>query len=339
MSTDFERDVAAALHRAADQLSWPGLDVNLIRRGGRRRRIVASTAAPLATAVLAAAVVLGVLQLPALLKPSIPHTGGAVRVPTAARSTPLPSATRSSPPAQTGGPAVANIRAFYGGYLAAQRRGPAALDAFIRAHAVSWYAPILETAPQSDSPPDCAADGAILDYGTVGQVGGQAIIVVSSADLSGQLSYSVVTADPGTGMITGVACAIIDSGVTAAAAGNATSALYSAWLTLRRQGESPQRAVAHILGSGLDTGYGGPERGSPYLEELQATASRQQLTYDPLLCTPAGLPDVSVTAATLVADDSAGLVVLKPGTGQPIVAVVVLGAQGLTVADVACHQP
>jgi hypothetical protein len=337
MSTDFERDVSAALHRAADQLPAPGLDLGAIRRGGRRRRVMAMTMTPLATAAVAAAVI-GLVQLLAApsRSPYPPTIGPGFRI--ATHSTMSPAVTRSPATTQAGGPALANIRSFYGGYLTAQLGGQAALDAFIRAHAASWYAPILEAEPQPGSPPDCAPDNAILYYGTAGQAGGQAIIVVSSANPRAPVSYGVVTADPGTGMITGIACAIIDSQVTAAASGHAASALYTSWLTLRRQGESPPEAVANILRSGTNTGYG-PESGSPYLEDLQAAASRQQLTYDPLLCTPAGLPGVSVTAATVVANGSAGVVVLKPGTGQPIVVVVVLGAQGFTVADVACHQP
>jgi hypothetical protein len=327
MSTDFEREVSAALHRAADQLPLRGLDLGVIRQRGRRRQRLALIAAPLASAVMAAAVVIGVLQLPGLLTPSYPSNWAPVG----------PANANHSP---AGGPAVTNVQAFFAGYVAAGQRGQAALDAFIRGHVASWYAPLLEAGPQTGGPPDCFPEAALADYATAGQVGGQAIIVVSSANGPGQALYGVVTADPGTGMITGIACPAGGGQVTAAGARDATSALYVSWLTFRRQGESVPEAVAHILGTGAYArSGGGPESGSPYLKQLQEAAPWQELTYDPLLCTSAGLPDVSVSSTSVVAGGSAGVVALTPAAGEPIVAVVVQGAKGWAVADVACDQP
>lgn len=322
MSTDFEQHVSAALHRAADQVPSPSFDLDLIRRGGRRRRIAAFTAAPLTAVVVAAAVVIGVLQLPAAPAPST----------TSIR--PARSATHSPAPAQAESAAIANLRAFYGGYMAAQQGGQAALNTFIGGHVASWYAPMFD-GPSTGFPPSCTAGVPVPDETTASQIDGQVIIVLSLPNGPGQDVYEVVTADQGTGMITGFACPINNRQVTAAAASDATSALYSSWLTLRRQGESAQQAVAHILGRGP----GFESSPYPYLYLLQDVAPWQKLTYDPLLCTSAGLPDVSVTAASVVAGGLAGVVALTPGTGQPIVAVVVQGDRGLTIVDVACHQP
>jgi hypothetical protein len=79
-----------------------------------------------------------------------------------------------------------------------------------------------------------------------------------------------------------------------------------------------------------------------YLQQAEYALSRRLVGYDPLLCTPAGVPRVASVAmgsVTIVADSTAGLIVATPARGQPVLAVVVLGAKGWTVADVACRQP
>jgi hypothetical protein len=335
MSTDFEREVSAAFHRAADQLPAPPLDLDAIRHAGRRRRVTSFTVAVLTAAVLAGGAATAVLHLPSAPSRALGRPG--------ATASPHPSAT--SPPTPTASPhpsatspavpaaAMANVRAFYSGYPAAARQGQAAVDALISSYAASWYAPILQGSVQPGYAPECFASAAQggLDYAPAGLVGGQAIIAVSSSAASGQVSYAIVTADQVTGKITGIACTPGGQLVTAAGARDWASALYQKYLALRRQGASPQEAVADIASLGNLDG--------PYLGQLQRAAAWPDLTYDPLLCTPAGLPNVSVTAATVVADGSAGVVELTPSAGQPIVAVVVLGAQGWAVASVACHQP
>jgi hypothetical protein len=338
MSTDFERAVSAAFHRAADQLPAPRLDLDAIRHAGRRRRVTSFTVAALAAAVLAGGAATAVLHLPGAPPRAAGHPG--------ASASPHPSAT--SPPAPTASPrpsatspavpaaATADVRAFYSGYPAAARQGQAAVDAFIGRYMASWYAPIAAGAlAQRGAPGDCFASGAHggLDYAPAGLIGGQAIIAVSSSD-SEQASYAIVTADQTTGKITGIACAIGGQPpINAAYARTYASSLFTSWLTLRRQGDSPQEAAARMVDY-----YGGAESASPYLHEL-GPALWPELTYDPLLCTSVGLPNVSVTAATVVADGAAGVVELTPAHGQPIVAVWVLSAKGFAVASVACHQP
>jgi len=354
MSTDFERDVSAAFHRAADQLPAPRLDLDAIRYAGRRRRMTSFTVAALAAAVLAggtAAAASGVLHLSSAPFRAAGHPGASASPPTSATSSPTPTASppppatspptpATSPPTPATSPAVpaaatADVGGFYSGYPAAARQGQTAVDALISSYAASWYAPILQASAQAGYAPDCFAFAAHsgLDYAPAGLLGGQAIIVVSSSDASGQVLYAVVAADTGTGKITGIACTPGGQPVTATGASDSASGLYQKYLTLRRQGASAQDAVASIVSIGADPVSG------PYLVQLQRAAAWPDLTYDPLLCTSAGLPSVSVTAATVVADGSAGVVELKPSVGQPIVAVVVLGAQGWAVAGVACHQP
>jgi hypothetical protein len=337
MSTDFERDVSAAFHRAADQIPVPRLDLDAIRRAGRRRRMTSFTVAALAAAVLAGGVAAGVLHLPSAPSRAAGRPGASasrhrpVSSPPTPNANVHPSATSPAVPAA----AMADVRAFYSGYPAAARQGQAAVDALIRNYAAGWYAPILQAPAQPGYAPDCFASAAHsgLDYAPAGLIGGQAIIAVSSPTASGEVLYAVVTAGQGTGKITGIACAIGGQPVTATGAKASASGLYQTYLPLRRQGDSPQAAVAHMVD------YYTPEGASPYLIELHRAAAWPDLTYDPLLCTSAGLPNVSVTAATVVADGSAGVVELTPSFGHPIVAVVVLGAQGWAVAGVACQQP
>jgi hypothetical protein len=343
MSSDFERDVSAAFHRAADQLPAPRLDLDAIRRGGRRRRMTLFTVAALAAAVLASGTTAGLLHLPSAHSRAAVRPGAsASRHPSPTSSptptaSPHPSATSPAVPAA----AMADVRAFYSGYPAAARQGKAAVDALVSSYAADWYTPIAEALAQPGAPGDCfglASNG--LDYAPAGLLGGQAIIVVSSPD-SEQVRYAIVTADQNTGKITGFACASGGQAPTTAAyARTYASSLYyigsASWLTLRRQGDSPQQAVARMV----DNPYsGGPESASLYLNELDRAALWPELTYDPLLCTSAGLPNVSVTAATVVAHGEAGVVELIPTNGQPIVAVWVLGAKGYALTSVACHQP
>jgi hypothetical protein len=322
MSTDFERDVSAAFHRVAADLPTPRLDLGAIRSVGRRRRMTSVVVAALVTAVLGGGAAAGVLQL----------AGAPAR--TAGSTSPRPSA--SIPVASP--TAMADVRAFYRGYPAAASRGQAGVDAYVGTYAARWYAPIAEAQAQPGGSGDCF--GRVpgdRHYALADVLGGQAIIVVSSPG-SGQAEYAIVTADQSTGKITGLACTSGGQArVTAARARSYAAFLYTGWLTLRRQGASSQQAAARIAG---DPGYSaGPESGSPYLLELQRAALWPELTYDPVLCASAGLPNVSVTAATVVADGDAGVVELTPAHGEPIVAVWVVGAQGYAVASVACHQP
>jgi hypothetical protein len=350
MSTDFEREVSAAFHRAADQLPALRLDLDAIRHVGRRRRVTSFTVAALTAAVLAGGTTAGVLHLLSAPSPAAGRPGASASPHPSPTSSPAPTAS-PHPPATSPHPpatspavpaaAMADVRALYNGYPAAARQGQAAVDALVSSYAAGWYAPIAEALAQPGASGDCfglASNG--LDYAPAGLLGGQAIIVVSSSD-SEQPLYAIVTADQNTGKITGFACA---SGgqppTTAAYARTYASSLYyigsASWLTLRRQGDSPQQAVARMV----DNPYsGGPESASLYLNELDRAALWPELTYDPLLCTSAGLPNVSVTAATVVAHGEAGVVELIPTYGQPIVAVWVLGAKGYAVASVACHQP
>jgi hypothetical protein len=342
MNTDFERDVSAALHHVADELPPPQLDLGVIRRGGRRRRVAAFTAAALATAVVAGGVVAGVLELPSVRVPGPVRPAASATQPTStptANTTPTPTPTSMS--TQADSPALANVEAFYAGCQAAEQQGQAGIDALITTHAASWYAPILEAFTEHGYA-GCIADP--LGYAAAGQIGGQAIIVVTSSDAA-QVSYTIVTADQDTGLVTGIASTYAGQAATTAAnASSYASNFYyvgsDSWLTLRRQGDSPQQAVARILGVGAYAGWGGgPEDASPYLSGLQRAAPWPELTYDPLLCTSSGLPSVSVTDAIVVADGEAGVVELTPGQDPPIVAVWVLGAQGYAVGSVACHQP
>jgi hypothetical protein len=343
MSTDFEQDVSAALHRVADEILPPSPDLDAIRRGGRRRRMAAFAATAVAVAVLAAGAAVGVMRVPSA--PAQLRAGPAASAsqpsPTSSRTAaPAPSQTGTPTPASTQAgetPAMANVQAFYSGYQAAAGHDQPEVLKLISIHMASWYTPILAHA-QAGYPPGCfaGAEDEDLAYASAGTVGGQAIIVVSSSDAAGQVLYAVVSADPGTGKITSVACTISGSAITAADASNIesiTSWDYQRYLTLRRQGASPQGAVAQMYSNG------GIESG-PYLGELQPAAVWQELTYDPLLCiSGGGLPDVSATGVTVVAGGSAALVVLTPSVGQSIVAVSALGAQGWAIFGVACHQP
>ncbi len=248
-----------------------------------------------------------------------------------------PAAPSATPPGLAA--VLASVRAFYRGYDAARRQGKPAVGALIQSRAASWYVPIIEAPSDqgSYSVPQCGfpAGARTLSYQPVGLVGGQAVVVVGSPVGGGQQPYySVVTAQPGTGKITGITCALGGSGaaVTRTTARNAAFSLYRTYIPWRRQGISLSKALARLLASG-------PSSGNPYFQQVQRADSHHALTYDPLLCSPGALTNVSVGAVTLVAGGSAGLIVVTPSHGQPIVAVVVLLAKGTTVAGVACHQP
>ena len=333
MSSDFEREVGAALHATADRLDPPPLHLDRIRRSGQRRRARSVSAVAFGMVIVAAGITAGGVTLFARAGtaqvPATPGLGG---------SRP-PSATR---PAGTGpselAPAMANVRAFYGSYGIAQKRGPGAVKVLIRTRVASWYRPILE-APSGISldPVECDLPGGArkFRYQPVGLAGGQAVVLVSSP-LTGaaQTAYSVVTAEPITGKITGITCAIAAAGndVTSTGARNATTSLYRTYVPARRRGTSVKDELTQLLA-------GGSSLASPYLHQAQYAVSQQLVSYDPLLCATTAIPNVSVGPVTIVASGSAGLVVVTPSHGQSILAVIVLGAKGWTEADVACRRP
>lgn len=339
MSIDFEGKFGAALHQVAEQLPPPRLDLDRIRRGGRRRRARTVSAVALVAAVVVAGAVTGALQLgassqagsPLALPQSHPgngHLSASARV----RASPHPAA--AVPPGLA--TAIADVRAFYSRYATARRHGRAVVDALIRHWTASWYVPIFEASPGTGiDPVECGiralAHG--LAYKPVEVIGGQAVIVVGSRLGAGQLaSHAVVTADPRTGKITGITCAGAGSEVTETGARDAVASLYQTYVPARRQGISVPDAVARLQ-------MGGPDFANPYLGQVRQVASRRLLTYDPLLCRPDGGPSLSEGAATIVAGGSAGVVAVTPRHARPIVAVVVLGAKGWIVAGVACHKP
>jgi hypothetical protein len=206
------------------------------------------------------------------------------------------------------------------------------MDALIRARMAAWYAPILEVPPVAGADAlDCGAGGAVRDlrYQQAGVVGGQDV-VVARWSTSAQVRYIVVTAQPGTGKITGITCSDAGNDVTSAGARQAAAVLLS-YAQARRNGTSALDALAALM-------LGGPSTGSPYLGQLQEAVSRR-LGYDPVLCSSAGVPSVTVGPATLVGQGSAGLVVVTSGHSRAMLAVIVLGAKGWTVADIACQRP
>jgi hypothetical protein len=326
VSTGIEREVSAALHRAVDQLDPPLLDVGAIRRAGRRRRARVAVAAAVAVAVCAAGAVAGGLSLGPAARPVT--IGGSV-APAASHSVPRPTTSFVPGPAA----AIDNIRAFYDGYGAALAQGQGAIDALIRAHMASWYVPILEVPPiTSAEPADCGAGSAAkyLRYQEPGVVAGQEI-VVARWSTGAQVRYIVVTAQPGTGKITGITCASAGNSVTSAGAHDAAASTFSSYVRARRNGTSAYAALATLMLSG-------PDMASLYLRQLQEAASRR-LSYDPVLCSSADVPGVTVGPATVVGGGSAGLVVVTPSRSRPMVAVIILGARGWTVAGIACQRP
>jgi hypothetical protein len=333
MSIDFEREVGTALHATADRLDPPPLHLDRIRRAGRRRRARAATTAVLGTAIVAAGIAAGGVKLFDQARSA--HVPQSSRV---GASRPLPTTRPAGTRFAEVATAMANVQVFYTRYETARRQGPGAVDALIRAHVVSWYRPILEAPPGwSVDPVECGVRGGAsnLDYQPVGVAGGQAVIVVGSR-LAGaaRASYGIVTAEPSTGKITGITCStsIAGNDVTRTDARNATTSLYRTYVPARRQGASVHDALARLVA-------GGSSLASPYLWQAEYAVSHRLVAYDPLLCASTIIPSMSVGPATIVASGSAGMVVVTPGHGQSILAVTVLGAKGLTVADVACRQP
>jgi hypothetical protein len=326
VSTGIEQEASAALHRAVDQLDPPRLDLDAIRRAGRRRKAQLAAAAAIAVIVVAAGAVTSGLLLGTAARPV---TSGGRATPAASPRHPRPTASTTLGLA----PAIANVRAFYTGYGAAVTQGRGAVDALIRAHVASWYVPILEVPAVAGADSlDCGAGAAARDlrYKQAGAVGGQDI-VVAQWTTSAQVLYIVVTAQPGTGKITGITCSGGGNDVTSVGARDAAASTFPSYVQARRDGTSAYEALASLM-------LGGPNTGSPYLRQLQEAVSRR-LSYDPVLCASAGVPSLTVGPATVVGGGSAGLVVVTAGHSRPIVAVIVLGAKGWTVAGIACQRP
>ncbi len=325
MKTGIERQASAALHRAVEKLDPPRLDLDAIRRVGRRRKARVVAAAAIAMIVVAAGGVTGGVLLGAAPGPV---TSRGPTTPAASGGRPQPTASITPGPTA----AIANVRAFYTGYSAALAQSRGAIDALIRAHMAAWYVPILEVPPIAGADAlDCGAGGTARDlrYQQAGVVGGQDV-VVARWRTSAQVQYIVVTAQPGTGKITGITCSVAGNDVTSAGARQAASVLLS-YAQARRRGTSASDELAALMLSG-------PSMGSPYLGQLQEAVSRR-LSYDPVLCSAAGVPSVTVGPASIVGGGSAGLVVVTSGRSRAMVAVIVLGAKGWTVADIACQRP
>jgi hypothetical protein len=331
MSTDFKREVSDALHRAADHLVPPSMDLAAIRRAGRRRCCARSTTLTALTAIIAAGAVTGGLRLAATPR----HATGPHASPRPSYSS---STTTRAPTVPVATAAMTNVRAFYGEYAAASGKGRAAVAALIRERVASWYIPILEApgVPVLDAV-ECghSSDAAGLYYQQVSAVAGRSVIVVGSRlGPSANPGLSIVIADQATGKITGISCALTgaEPSVTILGAQDAARSLYGLYIQLRRQGFSMQRALNWLVSTGSTTGS------SYLLQAARATASGS-LGYDPVVCTPVGLPDVTVGRASVIAGGSAGLVTIIARRGKPILAVVVLGAKGWTVTGIACPQP
>jgi hypothetical protein len=323
VSSRTEQAARAAMHAAVDDLGPPRLDLDAVRLGARRRRV------RMAAGVIAvvALVVAGGITADRLLRVSPSPVTGGLSSSTASPGTPQPTSSEGAGP----NVATAGVRAFYAAYGAALSRGPGAVDSLLRAYMASWYLPILEVSPVAGAPSvDCGAGLNGLRYEQAGVVGGQQVVVAQWAT-SAQTLYIVVTAEPDSGKITGITCAATGSAVTNAGARNAASSLFLRYLHARHGGVSEDNALQALM-------VGGPETGSPYLQQLREAISRG-LSYDPVLCSAASVPNVVVSPATVVADGTAALVVVTPkGGGRPFVASVVLGAKGWTVADIACQQ-
>jgi hypothetical protein len=134
---------------------------------------------------------------------------------------------------------------------------------------------------------------------------------------------------PGTGKITGITCSTGEN-VTSTGAKDAVTSWYPYYIAARREGVSPQDAIARLT-------QGGPEAGYWYLQQVRYVIARQHLGYDPVTCATAGVPDVSAATTRVVAGRSVGVVVVSAHHTQFLVTVV-LGAKGWTVGDIACIQ-
>jgi hypothetical protein len=255
-------------------------------------------------------------------------TGGSTSP--AASSVTSPAAVTRTGPATV----VAYVEGFYRSYAAARKLGQRAAEAVVRSHVAAWYFPILE-APYTAGvdPVECGLRGPPADwrFNQAGVLGGQAVIVIGSRPPGApQELWIVATTVPGTGKITGITCSIGGEDVTSTGARDAATSWYSPYITTRREGISPQDAIARLT-------QGGPAAADPYLQQIRYAIARQQLGYDPVTCATPGVPDVSIGTTRVVAGNSAGVVVIVAHRTQFLVTVV-LGAKGWTVGDIACFQ-
>lgn len=255
---------------------------------------------------------------------------------TGGSASPAASSVRSPAAATSTGPAtvVADVRGFYRRYVAARKLGQRAAAAVVRSHVAAWYFPILEAPYMSGvDPVECGLAGPVADWSftQAGVWGGQAVIVIGSQPPGVPQELWIVAATvPVTGTITGITCSIGGQDVTSTGARDAVTSFYPSYITARRDGLSPQDAIARLTQSG-------PATADPYLQQVRYAVARQHLGYDPVTCAAAGVPGVSAGPARVVADRSAGVVVVSADRAQFLVTVV-LGAKGWTVGDIACVQ-
>ena len=228
---------------------------------------------------------------------------------------------------------VASVQGFYRSYVAARNLGQRAAAAVVRSHVAAWYVPILDAPNTAGADPvECGLRGPVADWSftQAGVWGGQAVIVIGSQPPGApQELWIVATTVPGTGKITGITCSTGED-VTRTGARDAAASFYWGYITARREGVSPQGAIARLT-------QGGPEAGYWYLQQVGYAIARQHLGYDPVTCATAGVPDVSIGPARVVAGSSVGVVVVFAHRTQLLVTVV-LGAKGWTVGDIACFQ-
>lgn len=255
-------------------------------------------------------------------------TGGSASP--AASSVTSPAAVTRTGPATV----VAYVQGFYRSYVAARKLGPRAAAAVVRSRVAAWYVPILE-APYTAGvdPVECGLPGPVADWSfkQAGVWGGQAVIVIGSQPPGApQELWIVATTVPGTGKITGITCADGGENVTSTGARDAVTSWYPYYITARREGVSPQDAIARLT-------QGGPAAGYWYLQQVRYAIARQHLGYDPVTCATAGVPDLSIGTTRVVAGSSVGVVVVSAHRTQFLVTVV-LGAKGWTVGDIACFQ-
>lgn len=254
---------------------------------------------------------------------------------TGGSTTPAASSVTSPAAVTRTGPAtvVAYLQGFYRSYVAARKRGQRAAAAVVRSHVAAWYFPILQ-APHTAGvdPVECGLPGPVADWSLkqAGVLGGQAVIVTGSQPPgASQELWIVATTVPGTGKITGITCSTGED-VTSTGAKDAVTSWYTPYITARREGVSPQDAIARLT-------QGGPAAADPYLQQIRYAIARQHLGYDPVTCATAGIPDVSIGTTRVVAGNSVGVVVVSAHRTQFLVTVV-LGAKGWTVGDIACFQ-
>lgn len=243
----------------------------------------------------------------------------------------------TSPAAVTGtvpAAVVGYLEGFYRSYVAAHKLGQPEAAAVVRSHVAAWYFPILEAHSAAGvDPVECGLQGPVADwhFAQAGVLGGQAIIVIGSEPRGEPQELWIVAATaPGTGKITGITCSIGGEHVTSAGARDAAASWYSPYITARRDGVSPQDAIAALT-------QGGPAAADYYLQQIRYAITRQELGYDPLTCATAGALDVSIGTTRVVAGGTVGVVVAAAHRTQFLLTVV-LGAKGWTVGDIACPQ-